>query len=135
MAQVEDLGGATAAIEDGFQKSEIERSAYLNALQIASGERVVVGVNAYTTEDEEHHEAQRVDPLVEAGQIERVKLRHDSRDARAVRDALAAVADAAAGSANVLYPLKRALAAGATVGETCDVLRQEWGTYEAQSFA
>ena len=135
MAQVEELGGATAAIEAGFQKAEIEMSAYRYAREIAASDRVVVGVNAFTMEETEAYPALRIDPRVEQDQIERVKLRRDGRDANAVGDALDAVAVAASGTGNVLYPLKQALVAGATLGELCDVLRREWGTYRAPGVA
>ena len=62
MARVEDLGGAVAAIEQGFQKAEIERSAYRVARQIDAGERVVVGVNKFARRGEEPYEPLRVDP-------------------------------------------------------------------------
>ena len=62
MDQVADLGGAVAAIEQGFQKSEIERSAYRIANQIDDGERVVVGVNKFTLAEEEHYEPLRCRP-------------------------------------------------------------------------
>src|SRR3954468_22718997 len=64
---VEDRGGAVAAIEQGFQKDEIERSAYRIAQEIDSGERVVVGVNRFVSEEEERYEPLRVDPAIEAG--------------------------------------------------------------------
>ena len=131
ITQVEELGGAAAAIDAGFQQSLIERNAYRIAEEISSGERVVVGVNAYTTDDEETYQPLRIDPGVERDQIDRLKRMRDGRDDKAVSTGLAAVGQAASGSANVLYPLKEALASGATVGEVCDVLRHEWGTYEA----
>ncbi len=135
MGRVEDFGGATAAIENGFQKTEIEMSAYRNAREIASGDRIVVGVNAFTVEETETYPRLQIDARVEQEQVESLKLRKDHRNADSVRRALVAVADAASGSANVLYPLKRALEAGATLGELCDVLRQQWGTYRAPDVA
>ncbi len=132
MAQIEELGGAAAAIEAGFPQGQIERNAYRIAKEISSNERVVVGVNAYTIEEEEEgYQPLRIDPDVERGQIDRLNRLRNRRDHRAVSSALAAVGEAASGSANVLFPLKSALAAGATVGELCDVLRSRWGTYEA----
>ena len=130
MAQVEDLGGAVHAIERGFQKSEIERSAYAIALEIESGERTVVGVNRFTTDDEEPYEPMRVDPAIEEAQVQRLaKLRAD-RSGDDVARALDALRAAASGSANVLDPMRDALAARATVGEVCDALRDVWGVYE-----
>ena len=130
IAEIEELGGAAAAIDAGFQQSQIERNAYRIAMEISSGERVVVGVNAYTADEEESYQPLRINPGTEKGQIDRLKRMRDRRDDKAVGKTLAAVGEAASGSANVLYPLKQALANGATIGEICDVLRHEWGTYE-----
>jgi methylmalonyl-CoA mutase N-terminal domain/subunit len=129
MDQVEEYGGAVAAIEKGFQKQEIERSAYRIALQIDSTERVVVGLNKFKVAEEEPYEPLRVDPAIEAQQVERLaKLRAD-RDQPAVDQALEALKKAALGNENCLYPMKDALKARATVGEVCNALREVWGTY------
>src|SRR4051794_14065453 len=72
MNSVEDLGGAVAAIEHGFQKNEIEKSAYRIAQEIDSGERVVVGVNRYQSKSEEKYVPLRVDPSIEADQRARL---------------------------------------------------------------
>jgi methylmalonyl-CoA mutase N-terminal domain/subunit len=130
MAQVEDLGGAVSAIENGFQKREIERSAYSIAQQIDSGERVVVGLNRFTLEEEDHYEPLRVNPAIEADQAARLTRLRAERDNVAVDEAIAAIKVAAADpSQNVLYPLKEALKLRATVGEVCNALREVWGTY------
>ncbi len=134
MAQVEELGGAVAAIEKGFQKSEIEKSAYDVALGIDSGERVVVGLNRYRSETEERYEPLRVDPSIEADQRERLRALRAKRDNAAVDKALAELKDAAAGDANVLYPMRVALRELATVGEVCNALREVWGVYSPQEF-
>ncbi len=129
MQQVEDLGGAVRAIEVGFQKSEIEKSAYAIAQQIDDAERTVVGVNRFTLEEEEAYEPLRVNPAIEAEQRARLAALRADRDNDAVAAALAAVKAAATGDDNVLYPLKAALQARATVGEVSDALREVWGTY------
>ncbi|MFJ9119972.1 methylmalonyl-CoA mutase [Streptomyces sp. NPDC102394] len=129
MQKVEDLGGAVSAIEHGFQKSEIERSAYRIAQETDSGERVVVGVNRFQLDEEEPYEPLRVDPAIEAQQAERLAKLRAERDQQAVDTALAALKKAAEGEDNVLYPMKDALKARATVGEVCNALREVWGTY------
>ncbi|MDG4863961.1 methylmalonyl-CoA mutase family protein [Streptomyces sp. T-3] len=129
MERVEDLGGAVSAIEQGFQKNEIERSAYRIAQETDSGERVVVGVNRFQQETEDPYEPLRVDPAIEAQQAERLAKLRAERDQAAVDAALVALQDAAKGDANVLYPMKDALKAKATVGEVCNALREVWGTY------
>ncbi|MFD7702485.1 methylmalonyl-CoA mutase [Streptomyces caelestis] len=129
MQKVEDLGGAVNAIEHGFQKNEIERSAYRIAQETDSGERVVVGVNRFQLDEEEPYEPLRVDPAIEAQQAERLAKLRAERDRQAVDSALAALKKAAEGEDNVLYPMKDALKARATVGEVCNALREVWGTY------
>ncbi|MCX5606118.1 methylmalonyl-CoA mutase family protein [Streptomyces sp. NBC_00047] len=130
MGQVEARGGAVAAIEAGFQKAEIERNAYRIARETDGGERVVVGVNRFALEREEPYEPLRVDPEIEARQCAALTRLRAERDGEAVAGALARLREAAAGTgANVLYPMKEALRARATVGEVCGALREVWGTY------
>lgn len=130
MDRVQALGGAVAAIEQGFQKGEIERSAYDVALQIDDGDRVVVGVNRFEAETEEPYEPLRVDLTIEADQKARLQALRASRDQAEVDRWLGAVATAASGDANVLYPMREALRARATVGEVSDALREVWGVHQ-----
>jgi methylmalonyl-CoA mutase, N-terminal domain len=129
IAQVDDLGGAVAAIEKGFQKAEIERSAYQVTREIDAGERVVVGVNRFTMAGEEAYHPLRVDASIEREQARRLAVLRGSRDTDEVERRLEEVRKAAAGSQNVLYPLREALRARATVGEVCNALREVWGVY------
>jgi methylmalonyl-CoA mutase N-terminal domain/subunit len=126
---VDDRGGAVAAIEQGFQKDEIERSAYQVAQEIDDGERVVVGVNRFTTDEKEPYEPLRVDPAIEAEQREALVRLRARRDGAAVEKALAELRTAAEGTDNVLPPMRAALAAEATVGEVSNALRDVWGVY------
>ncbi len=128
--RVDEFGGAVAAIERGFQKAEIERSAYQVAQQIDRGERVIVGVNKYTVDEERSYTPLRVDPAIERDQAERLAALRAGRDRAEVTSSLDAVRRAAAGHDNMLYPLRTALLARATVGEVCDALRSEWGVYQ-----
>ena len=134
MARVEDMGGAVAAIEQGYQKSEIEGSAYRIAQGIDAGERVVVGLNRFKAASEERYDPLRVDPSIEADQRERLRVLRAAREQPTVDAALAALRSAAEGEANCLYPMKDALRAMATVGEVCNVLREVWGVYRPQEF-
>ncbi|MGV9699137.1 methylmalonyl-CoA mutase family protein, partial [Streptomyces sp. NPDC003470] len=129
LARVEELGGAVAAIEQGFQKGEIERNAYRIAQETDACERVVVGVNRYQLDAEEPYEPLRVDPAIEAQQAERLTRLRAERDQHVVDTALTALKKAAEGEDNVLHPMKDALRARATVGEVCNALRDVWGTY------
>ncbi len=129
MTRVDDMGGAVAGIEQGFQKLEIERSAYDITKEIDSGERVIVGVNRFTIDAEEPYEPLRVNPAIEAEQAERLKTLRATRDNDEVARWLAAVQDAARGTDNLLIPMREALRACATVGEVSDSLRSVWGQY------
>ncbi|MER6312089.1 methylmalonyl-CoA mutase family protein [Streptomyces sp. NPDC001657] len=129
MRRVEEMGGAVAAIEHGFQKEEIERNAYRIAQETDAGDRVVVGVNRFLLDEAEPYEPLRVDPAIEAQQIERLALLRSRRSAPAVTAALDTLRKAAESPDNVLPPMRDALRARATVGEVCDALRDVWGTY------
>jgi methylmalonyl-CoA mutase N-terminal domain/subunit len=127
--QVEERGGAVAAIEQGFQKNEIERSAYTVAQEIDDGERAVVGVNKFTIDADEHYDPLRVDPAIEIEQRESLARLRSERDQAVVDSAMEKLKAAASGTDNVLFPMREALAARATVGEVCNALRSVWGTY------
>ena len=128
--RVFSYGGAVDAIEQGFQKQEIETSAYRIANEIDSGERVVVGVNRFTVDQEERYEPLRVDPAIEAAQAQRLAELRANRDGSAVERARADLAKAAGGTENVLPLMKEALRVRATVGEVCHTLRDVWGVYQ-----
>jgi methylmalonyl-CoA mutase N-terminal domain/subunit len=130
MTAVEERGGAVAAIETGFQKNEIEKSAYRIAREIDAGERTVVGVNRFALDSEEPYEPMRVDPAIEAQQTERLARLRSSRNQSEVDRHLDELREAARSTRNVLIPMKAALAARGTVGEVCDALREVWGVYE-----
>ena len=134
MEQVDLRGGAVAAIEQGFQKMEIENTAYAISQEIDSGERIVVGVNKYTVSEEDHYEPLRVNPAIEAEQCERLSTLRASRDNERVSELLVKITEAARGDANLLYPMKEALMAKATVGEVSDALRTVWGKYQPNEF-
>ena len=129
MSKIEELGGAVMAIEQGFQKSEIERTAYSISQEIDLGERTVVGVNRFTVDTEDPYEPLRVNPAIEAEQIDRLTRLRAERDNAAVTKYLAEIKEAAKGDANLLVPMREALRARATVGEVSDALREVWGQY------
>src|SRR5580658_5801514 len=110
MTAIEEMGGAVAAIERGFQKGEIERSAYRVARQIDAGERVVVGVNKFISDAEAGFQPLRSDPAIEEEQVKRLAQLRAARDAAEWRRTIGELKRAAAGPENVLVPLRDALA-------------------------
>lgn len=134
IAEVEARGGAAAAIEQGYQKLEIENTAYQIAQEIDAVDRIVVGVNKFTVEQEDAYEPLRVDPAIEAEQVARLEKLRASRDNDKVAELLEVISTTAQGNGNLLYPMKEALKAKATVGEVSDALRKVWGVYVPKNF-
>ena len=130
IAQIDDLGGAVEAIERNWMKAQIEESAYRIAQGVESGARTVVGLNRFASDDAEEVELLDLDPELRKRQVERLNSVRRERDQAAVDAALKALAEAARGAENLLYPMKEALQSYATLGEVSDVLREEFGEYE-----
>ncbi len=132
IAQVNAYGSAVAAIEAGFQKREIETSAYRISQEIDAGTRTVIGVNRFTIADDEPYEPMRVDPVIESEQVARLATLRAERDGEAVSAAIGAlVAAARTDDQNILYPMKAALRACATVGEVSSRLARGMGSLPA----
>jgi methylmalonyl-CoA mutase, N-terminal domain len=93
---------------------------------------VIVGVNRYAEAEAEQIELHRLDPEAEQRQLERTAWVRAVRDAGEAEAALARVREAAQGTENLLPPLREALRARCTIGEICNVLREEFGMYDAQ---
>jgi methylmalonyl-CoA mutase N-terminal domain/subunit len=127
--KIDGMGGAVAAIEQGFFQDEIHEAAFRIQQAIEDGARVVVGVNRFQVHEEHDHELQRIGEDEVARQIERVRALRAQRDTDAVTAALEAVRVTAAGDGNLLPPMKDALRARATLGEVSDVLRGVFGEY------
>ena len=132
IARIDELGGAVAAIEQGFVQGEIDEASYRFQTSLEAGDRIVVGVNEFTQETDERIEIHRVDPAGEEQQRARTARVRAERDPNAAEAALAEVRRVATGEANLLPPLRDALRARCTVGEICSTLRELWGTYDAQ---
>ena len=127
--RIDELGGAVTAIESGFQMDEIEQAAYEYTKSIDDDQRVIVGVNKFTMDDEPEPKVFPIDPDLEGNQIARLKAYKANRDTAAVESALAAVKATAQGGDNLLYSMKDALRADATLGEISDALREVFGVY------
>jgi methylmalonyl-CoA mutase N-terminal domain/subunit len=130
--RVDELGGAVAAVEQGFVQREIEEAAFAYSQQVEAGERVIVGVNRYAEHEPEPIELHRLDPEAERRQLGRTARVRAERDAEAAAAALEQVREAARGAENLLPFLREALRVRCTVGEICNVLREEFGMYDAE---
>jgi len=128
IAKVDEMGGAVKAIE--YMQGEIEQSAYEELKAIESKQRQVIGVNTQIETDEQPAEILRVDPAIQAEQMERVRAVRANRDQVAAKQALEDLRDAAKGTDNLLPPMREALRAMGTVGEVCGVMRDVFGMYK-----
>lgn len=129
ITKIDQMGGAVEAIEAGFQMDEIEEAAYRYTKSIDDTSRVLVGVNKFVADSEPEPTVVPNNPDLEKQQIARLAAFKKQRNHEDVAARLADLITAAKGSANVLYPMKEALRARATLGEVSDALRQVFGLY------
>jgi methylmalonyl-CoA mutase N-terminal domain/subunit len=131
--QIDEKGGAVAAIEQGFIQKEIQESAYAYQRAVESGQQVVVGLNKFQQEEAPLRNFLRVEPAVKASQEAKLKQLKARRDNTAVVEALARLKDCAKGTDNLMPPIMEAVKCYATLGEVCDTLRAVFGEYTAVS--
>ncbi|MCP4246686.1 MAG: methylmalonyl-CoA mutase family protein [bacterium] len=130
IARVDELGGMVQAIEQRYPQGEIERSAYRYQQEIERGERVIVGVNRYQTDEDAETDILSVTAEARRRQMDRLEQVRARRDASAVARALDALEAAARGDDNLMPLILEAVQAYASVGEICDRLRNVFGEYE-----
>jgi methylmalonyl-CoA mutase cobalamin-binding domain/chain len=130
IARIDEMGGAVDGIEAGFQQDEIEQAAYDYARSIDNDERVIVGVNKFNIGQEPEPKVFPIDPQLQVNQIASLKKFKADRDQALVAAKLEELKTAARGTDNLLYPMKEALRAHATLGEVSDALREIFGTYQ-----
>jgi methylmalonyl-CoA mutase N-terminal domain/subunit len=126
--KIDQLGGAVAAIEHGFQQKEIQESSYRQQRNIEEGKDVVVGVNKFTSRSIKIPELLRMDPGLEKKQIESLASIKKNRDNDRVRQTLKKLKDKARSKDNTMPAFIDCVDAYASVGEICDVLREVFGT-------
>jgi methylmalonyl-CoA mutase N-terminal domain/subunit len=129
-AKIDELGGMVESVKRNYPQREIADAAFTLQQEIDAGERVVVGVNRYTRDDEQPIPTLRVDPALERKQTDRLKAARARRDGAAVERALAALReDAAHGDRNLMDPLLVCAHAHASEGEIVESLQQVFGDY------
>ncbi|MDZ4278245.1 MAG: methylmalonyl-CoA mutase family protein [Dehalococcoidia bacterium] len=128
--RIDAMGGALVAIEQGFQQREIQESAYRLQRQVEEKSRIVVGVNEYVEAEQPIEGLMRVDPTVGDRQRARLAALRSDRDGARVKDLLARLEQAAAGSENMVPRLIDCVEGDVTLGEICSVLRSVWGEYQ-----
>jgi methylmalonyl-CoA mutase N-terminal domain/subunit len=125
--KVDELGGSVQAIQ--FITNEIDESAWGYQERYRIGQDVVVGVNKFVEEQIEIEDLLRVEPATETAQVERLKAFKADRDQELVDKRLQALRDAAAGTDNLVGPIKDALRDRASMGEVCGAMKDVFGEY------
>jgi methylmalonyl-CoA mutase N-terminal domain/subunit len=133
LRQIEQMGGAVAAVEAGFFHREIEESAWQFQKSIEDQSRIIVSVNQFNSPASSLNEPtpiQRIAPELDQRRQAQIKAFRQNRDGQSTQHGLEALAEAAKGSDNMMPPIVEALRRRATLGEVCGVLRQAWGEYQ-----
>ena len=128
--RIDAMGGAVAAIEGGFQRGEIEEAAYRHFQMVESGERVIVGVNAFTSDAEARIALQSIPPEAAERQIARLERVRRERDSAASEAALRRLSESARSPAeNLMPPILECVESYSTLGEVCDALRDVFDVF------
>jgi methylmalonyl-CoA mutase N-terminal domain/subunit len=131
---VDSMGGALAAIEQGYIQEQIQQSAYAAARAVETGEQVVVGVNKFRAQEDIPLEHLKVDPAIEAAQKAKLQALRERRDGSRVTELLTRLDAAARGTENLVPLFVEMVESDVTLGEICNTLRGMWGEYVAEGF-
>jgi methylmalonyl-CoA mutase N-terminal domain/subunit len=129
IGKIDSAGGVVAAIEEGFIQRQIENSAYEYQQEIEKGERIIVGVNEFQIDEQTKPPLLRVDPEVGNAQVTGLRELREKRDNKKVEEALANLSKCARNTSNLMPEILAAVKTYATLGEICQVLRDEFGEY------
>lgn len=128
--KIESMGGAVRCIENGYYQRELGEAAYRYQRQIENNERILVGLNAYRSENEQKIPVFKGNPETERRQVQLLKTLRQERDDVVYKQRLADLTSAARGNVNLVPALVESLKAYATLGEICDALREVYGVYQ-----
>lgn len=129
MEKIDAMGGAVPAIEQGYVQKEIARSAYAYQQQIEKGEKIIVGVNQFTSTNDQTTPIFKVDDQIRQVQVNRLKTLRDRRDAQKVQNLLQKLEQQAGTTENLMPTVIEAVENNCTLGEIADSLRKVWGEY------
>lgn len=130
IGKIDAMGGAVKAIEQGFMQEEIARSSYQYSKDIESGEKIIVGVNKFTTKEENDTPLLKIDDSIRQVQSEKLKALRAKRDNAKVEQCLRAIKEAAGTTQNLMPLVIEAVENLCTLGEISDTLRAVWGEYK-----
>ncbi|MCK5560368.1 MAG: methylmalonyl-CoA mutase, partial [Thermoplasmata archaeon] len=129
--KIEGMGGMLHAIDQGWVQREIHDSAYTYQKEIEADDRVIVGVNDYKIDEPTNVDILKVPPELEHKQLGKLTTLKKERDGAKVQESLETIRKTAQGDANLMPVIVEAVKAYATLGEICNVFRDEFGVYRA----
>jgi methylmalonyl-CoA mutase, N-terminal domain len=128
--KIDDIGGALAAIDNGYMQREIQEAAYQAQLEIENSKQVVVGVNAFKVKEDMELESLAADPAIEQNQRARLAALRTERDDARIHELMAQLENVSRGSENLMPLMVTCVEHDMTLGEICGVLRRVWGEYQ-----
>ncbi len=128
--KIEQMGGAQAAIEQGYIQGEIQEAAYQYQKEIEANDQIVVGLNAFQVDEDLRLERLHVDPSIEVEQCQRLKELRERRDPIRIQEMLSHLESAAHSDENLMPIFIESVEQKVTLGEICKILRQVWGEYQ-----
>jgi methylmalonyl-CoA mutase N-terminal domain/subunit len=134
LERIEAMGGAIAALTQGYQQREIHEAAYRFQKAVEEGRAVIVGVNRFTVEEPPLKDILRISPEAVRRQIERLQEVRRRRDSARVQRLLARLEEVARSEENTMPVILECVEAYCTIGEICDVFRKVFGEYKPETF-
>lgn len=131
--EIEALGGALKAIEQGYQQREIHNAAFSHLKDVENGSRKIVGVNHGVMEENSKPDVMKLDPTVGEEQTEKLRKLRETRNTVEVNSCLQRISVASAGSENLMPLVIDAVKANCTLGEIMNAMKEHFGTYMAPS--
>jgi methylmalonyl-CoA mutase N-terminal domain/subunit len=128
--RIDEMGGALAAIDNGYMQNEIQESAYQYQRAVENKEQIIVGVNGFQVEEKMALEGLRADPSIEQKQCSRLADMRSRRDTVKVSELINRLAAAARGTENMVPLMIECVENSLTLGEICGTLRRTWGEYQ-----
>jgi methylmalonyl-CoA mutase N-terminal domain/subunit len=128
--KIDAIGGMITAIEEGYVQAEIQKSAYQFNQELEHNERIVVGVNKYHEQEEQHSELLKINEKVQHGQIEFLRKIRSQRNNITLKEKLAALKTAALSDNNLMPYILDAVKVYASIGEICNTMREIFGEYK-----
>ncbi len=128
--KIDELGGMSEAIEQGYVQREIQREAYRVQKEIEKNKTIIVGLNKFTSDEEPPANLLRIDRRIQHEQIKRIEDLKTKRDGKEVESRLEDLKNACKGKENLMPFIISAVKSYATLGEICDVMREVFGEYK-----